>query len=366
MKLKKTILLLVLIISYSYICAENWVGQAATYQLVEGTLTAGKEPFSGSSLTAASNGFKLGAKVEVTNLNPFDAKVEVTNANTGKMVQVTINDRIEGDSKYFILLSPAAAKEINLEWETGLVVVSADFNALNSTERLPIGGLLPEDEHANEYKILQKIEWPNENVIEEQTILDVTDDKIFEEQTIPDVTDDEIAPSQESFHIAENTLIPSFTPERNITVNENTPLIAITIPEEILIPSFTPVRKKAIDVSTHSFQIDKEDLIIPVVPEKSIEAKVEDTKMNFKDIPWTNKLDPEKNYIKFFSSSKHDDFAIKYFNFNTLFGGVIAVRRGNIFHLVSKPIDEKNLNQSINTIRNFGFRDAYIIKGDSW
>jgi len=53
MKLKKTILLLVLIISYSYICAENWVGQAATYQLVEGTLTAGKEPFSGSSLTAA-------------------------------------------------------------------------------------------------------------------------------------------------------------------------------------------------------------------------------------------------------------------------------------------------------------------------
>ncbi len=326
MKLKKTILLVVLIISYSYTWAENWVGQAATYQLIDGTLTASKESFSATSLTAASNGFKLGAQVEVTN------------ANTGKMVQVTINDRIEGDSKYFILLSPAAAKEINLEWETGLVVVSADFNALNSTEPLPIGGLLPEDEHANEYKILPKIEWPEETANDLQTIQDVTEDEIeiSEEQINRDITSDTIVLVQESFQITENTLISSFT----------------------------PVRKKADEVSTHSFQI--ENLITPVIPEKSNETKVESAAMNFKDISWTNKLESEKNYIKFFSSSKHDDFAIKYFNFNTLFGGVLAVRRGNIFHLVSKPIEEKKLNQSINSIRNFGFRDAYIIKGDSW
>ena len=43
-----------------------------------------------------------------------------------------------------MLLTPEAAKELEIEWETGLIVVDASFSDVNSTERLDINGLVKE------------------------------------------------------------------------------------------------------------------------------------------------------------------------------------------------------------------------------
>lgn len=397
--MKKLTLLSIFLLNILNLFAENWVGQAATYQLIEGTPTASKQAFSADKLTAASNGFKLGAVVEVTNVV------------SGKSVNVVINDRIEGSSKYFILLTPAAAKAIDLQWETGLVVVSADFNSLNSTERLPVGGLLPEDEDADKYKVLPKIEWPED------------DEEFFAEEESP-LTDDEAAASGEESFIeeyaedelssADDEIIASDILPEEIVPSKAEPEYSIeSIPHDRLEAPYIPKKKEAVktDEPVSETVLASDELITPIAPQrptgeisraiprdrlftphkplykkeadraevkpaveespkreevKKEEAVKEEVKNNdFKDIEWA-KLDSDKFYIKFFSSSRHDDFAVKYFNFRKLFGDVLAVRRGNMYHLISTPVEEGNLDKAVNTIRNFGFRDAYIIKGNRW
>ncbi len=146
--MKRLIILLFLSVVPFLAQAERWVGRAATYQPLEGSTTTAGQQFDSTALTAACNGYKM------------NSTVIVTNVQTGKQIKVRVNDRIDTGSQYFILLSPAAAKEIGMLWDTGLVVVDAGFNDINSTERLAINGLVPEGKIDDEtLKSFPKADW---------------------------------------------------------------------------------------------------------------------------------------------------------------------------------------------------------------
>ncbi len=138
-----------IIISFA-LNAEKWVGQVITYNPPQGTPMENGEPFNPDVISAACNGFKIGATVEITNIV------------SGKKVQLQVTDRINDPAnKYFMYLSPAASKEIGLYYETGLVVVEADFGDVNSTDRdLSITGLVAEGTIDTErLKNFPEVEW---------------------------------------------------------------------------------------------------------------------------------------------------------------------------------------------------------------
>ena len=160
---------------------EKWVGQAATYQLIEGSKTATGEFYNKEGLFAACNGFKLGSKVTIIN------------SKTGKSVTVTVNDRINEDSKYFILLTPKASKELDFEWDTGLVVVNGDFSDINATEKIAINGLVREGEiDLENIKQFPEIKWPEEK----ETVNNKTEEK-QEDLTKPNVKE-QVIPSKKN------------------------------------------------------------------------------------------------------------------------------------------------------------------------
>jgi hypothetical protein len=130
--------------------AEKWVGQVATYNLIDGSQIADGGIFNADNVSAACNGFKLGTSVMITNVK------------TGQKLAVKINDRVKNDSDYFMLLTPKAAKDLGLSWETSLVVVEADFSNINSTEILNISGLVAEGAvDPEKFKKFPDVNWPD-------------------------------------------------------------------------------------------------------------------------------------------------------------------------------------------------------------
>jgi hypothetical protein len=153
--MKKVVLIIIcLLIIIIPVTAEKWVGKVATYQLLDGSKIANGDLFDRESLSAACNGFRLGSDVTVTNVK------------TGEQITVTVNDRVRQDSNYFMLLTPKAARELGIEWETSLVVIKASFSDVNSVERLPVKGLVPEGTIDTErIREFPEVNWPDETDI---------------------------------------------------------------------------------------------------------------------------------------------------------------------------------------------------------
>lgn len=183
-RLKKPVLIIQFFFLLCFsLYGEKWVGQCATYQLLEGTKTESGEAFDRASYSAACNGFRLGSEIDVINVK------------NGKSVTVKVNNRITSESKYFILLTPQAARDIEMEWETGLVVINADFSDVNSTEILPINGLVSEGTFDEEtVKKFPSIKWPSdkgEDIIE-QGETETLEDPLFAEEKYPDRKEEKV------------------------------------------------------------------------------------------------------------------------------------------------------------------------------
>ena len=148
--MKKIIAILTIIIGVLPVFSEKWVGNVATYNLPEGATMASGEKYHSGMISAACNGFRLGSTVQVIN------------AKNGKSIDVVINDTVKPELSYFILLTPSAAREIDMEWDAGIAVVKGNFNDINSTISLPINGLVSEGEIDKEnVKEFPEISWPN-------------------------------------------------------------------------------------------------------------------------------------------------------------------------------------------------------------
>ncbi|MBP7553772.1 MAG: hypothetical protein KA885_10135, partial [Spirochaetes bacterium] len=148
--MKKIITILAIFIGILPVFSEKWVGNVATYNLPEGATMASGEKYHSDMISAACNGFRLGSTVQVIN------------AKNGKSIDVVINDTVKPELSYFILLTPSAAREIDMEWDAGIAVVKGNFNDINSTISLPINGLVSEGEIDKEnVKEFPEINWPN-------------------------------------------------------------------------------------------------------------------------------------------------------------------------------------------------------------
>ncbi|HPO48927.1 MAG TPA: hypothetical protein PLO89_01250, partial [Spirochaetota bacterium] len=75
---KNNLILFLIFFTVISVYSEKWVGQVATYQLLDGAKMANGEVFNPENLSAACNGFKLGASVNVINVK------------TGKSIEVTV------------------------------------------------------------------------------------------------------------------------------------------------------------------------------------------------------------------------------------------------------------------------------------
>ena len=160
--------------------AEKWVGQANTYQLKPGVRMADGTPFDKNKIAAACNCFKIGAKVKVTN------------TKTGQSAEVTITDRVNNESNYFILLTPKAAAAIGAEWENCIVIVQANFGDINSEDVFKVNGLIPENQvDPDSLKEFPDIEWPDEDETDE--------DEEQDEDEIPDFVKELLEEDDEDF-----------------------------------------------------------------------------------------------------------------------------------------------------------------------
>ena len=315
-------LLVFILISFT----ENWVGKAATFQLNNGTLLADGSAYNNDILIAACNGFKLGAEVNV--INP----------KNGKNVLVTIKDRVTNDKDYFILLTPKASSSIDLEWDTNLVIVEGKFADINSTERLEVNGLVKEGELDLEtLKKFPEIKWPeNEKVTTEKINIEYqAENTPNKETTANPVKKEQIAKLDTD----------EFNEYKIENENQN-----IEAPEK--------EQNSAPDSKMKQFMISED--LEENAPQKETTIKTEEIK---KVINWEKKLLPGKEYIRISTAFDKKEGERRYTLFQMLFPNVIGLIENNKYIIFIGPIDYDQIDISLKKIKDYGFKDAYIVKG---
>lgn len=462
--MKNSLILILILFSVIFAYSEKWVGQVATYQLLDGSKMANGELFNPENLSAACNGFKLGASVNVINVK------------TGKSIEVTVTDRIRSDSNYFILLTPKAAKSLELEWETSLVVIDGSFTDVNSTEILAINGLISEGSVDEEkIKTFPDVKWPDDDKDVTKRVFEKDDDKenlvdpkkeksidpAKKENKISEEKDPEIFPKNEKniypekimqkYAISED-LDDKLTPKNDLTSltpKERDNILSLDkeekynpekevakIPErdknlmgEDLDDGFdpkkdiskiperdknligedlddkinpkkditkTPERDKNLmgedkddkidpnkDISKEPFKKerylddDKEDSLNPKkdisknprVKEKFIEKDsdvvyLEKEKTDLTDaISWIEKLPKDKIFVRFSTTFEKEEGERRFSLFKDVIKNLIAYKDGNKYILLTGPLSEAEIDKTIRGLRNFGYKDAYVVKG---
>ncbi|HPP03948.1 MAG TPA: septal ring lytic transglycosylase RlpA family protein, partial [Spirochaetota bacterium] len=255
--MKKVYILFFFFVSF-VLYSERWVGHAATYQLMEGSVTSSGEVFSPQSFSAACNAFKIGAEIKILN------------ASNGKTITVVINDRIKNNSGYFILLTPAAAKELGMEWQTGIVIVEGKFSDINSNEILDIEGLVSEREIDKELiKEFPEIKWPDETKEIDKNVKETPPqeekDKIPDKKDIKSIDEEKIEKPKE-----EKTKIPE--KKKNEIADNND--VSIKTKEKDKAPYDENITKIPQEKDKNISE-DKEDINIPVKEKEKYPNKKE-------------------------------------------------------------------------------------------
>ena len=376
-KSKLFFLILFLLLSpflFLKISCEKWVGQAATYQLIEGKKTANGDFFDKDNLTVACNGFKLGAEIKI--INP----------KNNKEVTVIVNDRIGESSSYFILLTPKVAKELEFEWQTGLVVIEANFSDVNSTERLAINGLIREGEI--DIETLTKfpdIKWPEEDkIITDETPIIQEDNgyPLKEEKEIPDkdIELTKIDTDEKNGYIEKEEDQFKTMPEKEKTVSPDEKMKKYVLSEDIDDKKESKIEEdiKEEVVKKESKLPEKEKKIVMASPETKkekiqLDIDTKDTVIEEKEeiikeetpaekLAWVKTLEKGKVYIRFSTAFTKVEGDRRFSLFKKIFKNVIGVEAEGKYILYIGPITEDKIDTALDNIRRFGFRDAYIKK----
>ena len=375
-KKSKLFLLILLLLFCPYlflnISCEKWVGQAATYQLIDGKKTANGDFFDKDGLTVACNGFKLGAEIKI--INP----------KNGKKITVIVNDRIDERSSYFVLFTPKVAKELEFEWETGLVVVEANFADVNSTERLAINGLVREGEI--DIETLTKfpdIKWPEDNQLVTDETPTVKEDNGYpteEKKDIPE-KDTKIAKldtDENNGHIEKEEDQYETMPEKEQSISPDEKMKKYAMSEDVEDKAEKKEEIKEEKITEKESQLpEKEEEIAMVTPEEkkdkpeldmdTKDAEIKEKEQPVKETPpekitWIKSLEKGKIYIRFSTALNKIEGERRFRLFKKIFPDVIGVEAGDKYILYIGPIPEDKIDAALNNIRRFGFRDAYITK----
>lgn len=348
-------------LSLCLLFSEKWVGKAATYQKRIGVKTVSGVVFNENSYFAACNGFKIGTSVKVRNIK------------NDKEIVVVINDRIEGNVDYFILLTPMAARDLDIEWQTAIVVVEASFYDIDSTERLDIAGLLPEDKVDPELlRRFPDIKFSIDNKMES------SEKKVIEKKEEPIV---EV--KKEAADIAIKDLYPM--PEREKKVVQLEKDFKVETKEFTSSSSKIVAEKDKIEgpEKEKSKVVLAEDIIIPekinqIVEKEKISdlplEKKEDKKVKLKEdlkeekaeievIEWDKSLIKGKSYIRFSAAFEREEAERRILLFKNIFKNLIWIKSDSRYILLIGPLERKDIDVELDKVRAFGFKDAYVVSG---
>jgi|GEM_PF-6920592 len=406
--MKKNILVfnLILIIIFSGY-SEKWVGRVAVTTKRDGEKTFSGQAYDSNSLTAACNGFKIGAKVNIIGVV------------SKKMIEVTINDRVDEDSEYFMVISKKAAEELGINDSTELVVVEADFSDVNSDERLAVNGIISEEEMDKEIlKEFPDTNWPD--IIKEEKDEIVDKDELKE---YPDIDKKEDIPSKEKYYSnldrddvndylyvetdkdipqKEMENIPKYSKKFDkidydiydfegyyvdkdtVVETKDNPLV-----EKELMPDKEKKKDEInLDIENEFFALKEEKIDLEVkkdIPEKDkldypSKDKIAEEKLD-KDTPndykyqettvvedkdekiyWNTKLLANKIYVRFSTSLDKNEGERRFKLFKKVFPNVIGIKSNGKYILFVGPVEENDIDNTLESIRKYGFIDAYIIK----
>jgi rare lipoprotein A (peptidoglycan hydrolase) len=324
--MKREIFIILLLINVIYFHAEKWVGRAATYQLADNQSTSSGDTFNRSKLTAACNGFRLGSKVSIMNVN------------NGKKIEVIINDRIKDNHDYFILLSPKAAAELDMQWETGLIIVDANFSDVNSTERLAVNGLVKEDEMDEELvNKFPNILWPEQGKEKDNNI-----DELYQK----DFPEEEEKISKPEEYKISNKMD---TDENDQFMKREEKSLKQPISDEPLI-----LPEKIMD----EYKMDEDIFLSMLIREKEEKSKEKKIK-----VEWEKSLAKGKIFIRFSTTFNLNEGERRYRLFQQIYDKIVGMKKGNKYILYIGPVSDTEVDKIFNIIRSYGFKDAYIVKG---
>jgi len=354
--MKKLLFFLITIILVNYSYAEKWVGKAATYQKKKGSITAAGNVFESEGYFAASNGFRLGAEITIKNVSG------------NKEIKVIVNDRIDEKVDYFVLLTPKAARDLEMEWQTGIVIVDAKFDDINSIDKIDVNGLVAEGEIDTE--TLKK--FPD---------IKISMDKGDEKNGDKTLTDKPTIDSINKPIMDEKKVILDYDEKNGIKYKDGEEFIP---DKEFLLSPELISKNEKMDIDEQ--KIAMKEIITDVKPEtdkKEIpqiddKKSTMDTDINLgktekvdtkeiiekgETVDWDKKLITAKIYIRFSTTFDKEEGERRVLLFKKIFSNTVWIRDKNKYILYIGPVEFSDIESQLEIIRSYGFKDAYLITG---
>lgn len=237
------------------------------------------------------------------NRAPKDEIVTITSIDSGKSYRAKVGGKAE-DSKYVAFLSQNIAQELNIDGNAAEIVIDTGASAVPK-ENPPVVQL---------YEILPPY------VLNSPTIW--------------------VTASGSAYRHSINDIPPYF---QDIDTEETTEIAA-----------------------TDEAEPDtEEELYIPQELKESLSAALTADATEEKTVNWVNALEQGKVYIKIISSTNKNELE-NYSRTIAMFfnDSVILYESANFrYELLLGPINENNISQSIRIVRDYGYKDAYLIRG---
>lgn len=348
MKYSFSFLMISLFLCGSLLYSEEWRGLAATNFQEAETPAFYEKTVPLEEFTVAFN-----------RANPKNF-VKITNISNGKTIEAKVNGKVD-DMRYIALLSPQAAAALDLFLEPGEVVIEtkqlsqAKNRASSSSPKIKT----PQDSQP----LVQNQTAPlAENGPASKTKVDLPVSIGLPLHTslslLPEVM--EIREASINFpYLSEcipfppsQAVPPSPLKRRNVNIANSYASTTSALPLTEKKESFSPFYSTEIFESKTVALPEREKMPDPrLLPQKNIN--------------WLNQLEPNSIYITLLASSDKKRLESTYFNLEKLFGLSLGIRKkpGQFYDMLIGPIKEKELNQTIETVRNYGYKDAYIIRG---
>ncbi|MBN2545798.1 MAG: hypothetical protein JXB50_08380, partial [Spirochaetes bacterium] len=260
------------------------------------------------------------------------------------------------------------ARDLEMEWQTGIVIVDARFDDINSIDKLDVNGLVAEGEIDTE--TLKK--FPDITISMDKTEEKNGDKAVTDKPTIDGIT----TPIME-----EKKVILDYDEKNGIKYSEGEQFKPET--ESMISPELIDKTEK---MDSDEQKTAMKEIIEDVKPEiEKKEVPVEDSKKIAMDtdenlgksekvdtkqiiegietVDWNSKLIAGKIYIRFSTTFDKEEGERRVLLFKKIFSNTVWIRDKNKYILYIGPIETGDIETQLEGIRSYGFKDAYLVTG---
>jgi hypothetical protein len=241
--------------------------------------------------------------------------VLITSIDSGKSIQAKVSGKVK-DSRYVALLSQDIAQELDIAGNAGEIVI--DTTAIANKQQTAAA------ENPIVIPALETVSEPQKTVVQ---LLENLDPFIKELPTLWCIG------NGSSYKFSMNSL-----PE----------VCMLAEPEK-----------------TEEPKEKEEELVIPQELSESMSAAFMVEILEEKPIDWVEKLEAGKIYIKVISSSNKKELENYSRTISMFFNdSIILYKAAELrYELLLGPIAKEKINQSIRVVRDYGYKDAYLVRG---